>query len=171
MAKNKYALVDDDDYERLSKFYWKVGTIKKGAYKYAVRHIYKNKTSQVIFMHRDVLGMASLKLSDDKLQVDHINHNGFDNRKSNLRKCTNSQNMANTKIRSNNKSGYKGVKNNSHNPNKWEVALRFNKTNFYIGLFDDKIEAAIAYNKKAKELWGEFAYQNTIPKKYVAAIQ
>jgi len=93
----------------------------------------------------------------DGMVVDHINHNTLDNRRCNLRVCTQNQNRYNLNLRKNNQSGYKGV---SFKHNHWEVQLKKDKKYIYGGSFKDKIEAAKAYDKKAKELFGEFAKLN-----------
>ena len=94
-------------------------------------------------------------------QVDHINRNGLDNRKKNLRLCSHSQNGINRPFQKNNSSGFKGVHKYKYG-GKWEVSIEKGGKNFYVGVFSDKKEAALAYNKKAKELFGEFAYQNPV---------
>jgi hypothetical protein len=88
--------------------------------------------------------------------IDHINRNTEDDRFKNLRSCTQNQNMKNRKANSNSATGVKGVFYNKAK-NKWGVSLGKNT-----GLFKTIDEAAIAYNKVAKELYGEFAYQNPI---------
>lgn len=94
-------------------------------------------------------------------QVDHINGDGLDNRKSNLRICNGSQNRCNKGKPKNNTSGYKGV--TWHTPNKkWVAQIAVNGKHSYIGSFKTKEEAAKAYNKKAKELHGEFARLNNL---------
>ncbi len=90
-------LVDAEDYSKVSKHKWALRSIKNSELKYAY-----NKHSKV-WMHRMILNAPK------GLLVDHINGNGLDNRKTNLRLCTHSQNMQNRKIHKNNKTGYKGV--------------------------------------------------------------
>jgi len=93
------------------------------------------------------------------LIVDHINHNGLDNRRSNLRLCTNSQNQMNrTKTRANT-SGYKGVRYNK-NTGKYQACITANKRNFYLGTFETAEEAVKAYRKAAKRLHGKFMYKD-----------
>lgn len=95
------------------------------------------------------------------MYVDHINHDGTDNRKKNLRLCTNAENQWNTQRQTNNISGYKGV--GWYNPRKkWRVLIQINGKKKYIGIYDDKIEAAKAYNEAAIKYHGEFACLNEI---------
>lgn len=98
-----------------------------------------------------------------KKHIDHINRNKADNRFSNLRECDVQQNLINRAIQKNNTSGYKGVS-WFHKRSKWVCSIKYNRKTIYIGTFDCKREAARAYNKKAKEIFGEFAYLNEIIK-------
>lgn len=93
--------------------------------------------------------------------VDHIDQNKLNNRIENLRAATKSQNEANTGKRSTNTSGYKGVY-WLKNANKWRAKIDHNKKQIHIGLFTDKNAAAIAYNQKATELFGEHAFLNEV---------
>lgn len=91
-------------------------------------------------------------------QIDHVNRVRNDNRLCNLRQCTSSQNRVNSTKRRDNKSGYKGV----HwfkTGQKWRSVIKSE----HIGLFSSKDEAALAYNERAKELFGEYAHLNKIP--------
>jgi hypothetical protein len=93
--------------------------------------------------------------------LDHINGNKLDNRIENLRKCNQTQNTANSKIRSDNKSGYRGVVWHKAT-NKWQAQTMLKGKRIHIGLFNSKDEAALAYNYKAEELFGPFARFNTV---------
>lgn len=95
--------------------------------------------------------------------VDHINHNGLDNTRNNLRTCTISENNRNTRGNKNTSSRYKGVSYNSLNKN-WRAKITFNKKTYEIGSYNCEHEAGKAYNEKAKELHGEFAYLNILNK-------
>ena len=91
--------------------------------------------------------------------VDHIDGNGLNNRKSNLRICTKAQNVHNSRPRTNTSSKYKGVFWNKANK-KWSATIHKGDKWTYIGGFDDEKEAARAYDRKAAEFFGEFAYLN-----------
>lgn len=93
-------------------------------------------------------------------QIDHINHVRSDNRWSNLRECTQSQNMANQQLSKVNTSGYKGVYKNKNL--KWYAQVCYLGKSIHVGMHDCRHEAAEAYNRKALELFGEFAYLNEI---------
>jgi hypothetical protein len=143
-------LVDDEDYELVSGHKWHVvyGT---GAGPYA--QATERMTQKTIRMHRIIMG------AQPGQEVDHINHNGLDNRRSNLRVCTPSENQHNSKLRSDNKSGYKGVCWKKRE-NKWWAKIKNNNKIIFIGFFTDPVEAAHAYDAKARELFGEFASPN-----------
>ena len=91
--------------------------------------------------------------------VDHENGNGLDNRRTNLRIATTSQNNRNTALRSTNSSGYKGVSWNNENQ-RWKAQIQTDGTKTFLGYFDDLLDAAQAYNDAALEQHGEFARLN-----------
>lgn len=149
LTKGKYAFVDDEDYEIISKTKWYAGS-RKGQDKYYAMN-WKGR------MHRFILKAKKNQ------EVDHINGNTLDNRKENLRICDSSQNKANSVISSRNTSGYKGVyrsKTNKHK--KWIANIKAYGVVYRLGYFHKKEDAAKAYNKKAIELFGEFARLNEI---------
>ena len=144
--------VDDEDYERLSKYRWGIiwgSTNIPRPY----RKIRVNGKRKLIQLHREVMKAPV------GAYLDHINRDSLDNRKCNLRFCTSSQNQMNKGLQRNNKSGYRGV-HWLNSQKKWFSGIKFNHKVTYLGLYDDKKEAARAYDKKAKEIFGEFAYIN-----------
>ncbi len=150
LTQGKFALVDDEDFGWLNQHKWCVLKCDSGLW-YATR-------GKGIFMHRAILG---LKVGDG-IKTDHRNHNGLDNRQENLRKCTNSENQHNQKPRLAHldcTSKYKGVS-WLKNDQKWRVLMKCSGKWHYLGLFTSEINAAKAYDKKAKELFGEFAQTN-----------
>lgn len=153
LTQNKVAIVDDNDYETISQYKWYcVGG------RYAARDIRINKKRVCIYMHRYILG------NNKKFDVDHINHDGLDNRKENLRLCTTSENMGNQRIQIKSKySKYKGVTFDI-NRKKWQSKIMKNKKTIHLGRFDCEEDAADAYNKKALELFGEYAFINKLAK-------
>lgn len=154
LTQGKFALVDDSDYEKLDKYKWYALRNCRGVFR-AVRGFCCSETKKIrsIYMHRQI--MSALKGMD----VDHINHNTLDNQKHNLRICTRSQNMKNGLSHKDSSSQFKGVFWHSK-AQKWEATIWENKKHFYLGCFDNEIEAAKAYDRKAKELFGEFANLN-----------
>lgn len=95
----------------------------------------------------------------DAIGIDHRNGDGLDNRRANLRISTQAQNCANTRIRSNNKSGFKGVSWKASR-SAWCAQIRRNDKSYHLGLFADREEAARAYDAAAIEFFGEFARIN-----------
>lgn len=161
LTQGKYALVDDEDFERLNQHKWQV--CKKGYCFYAQRSIQKSNGGWTTSpMHRQVMS------APPDMQVDHHNHNGLDNRKANLRLCTRSQQQHNQLSHKNTSSKYKGVcwyklyK-------KWLASIRYMYKSYHLGYFYNEVEAAKAYDAKAKEIFGEFACLN-FPDKGLAAV-
>jgi len=107
----------------------------------------------MIAMHREIIR------APEGLLVDHIDGNGLNNRKSNLRLCTHSQNTYNRRPNRNCSSRYKGISFHKMSK-KWEVAICCKGKREHLGRFDDEVKAALAYDRKAKQLFGEFAYLN-----------
>lgn len=147
LTKGKYALVDDADFEWLNQWSWhargkrNVYVVRKGYGKY-------------LLMHRELVGVPPGFI------LDHINGNTLDNRRSNLRVCTNQQNLMNAKLAVTNTSGFKGVCWHKGRK-KWKAQINVDKnTRAHIGLFDDKHHAALAYDLWAKDIYGEFARTN-----------
>lgn len=97
-------------------------------------------------------------------EIDHINRKKDDNRWVNLRECTHAQNTRNSEKSKNNTSGYKGVCWNKR-AKKWQAAICFKGKVKGLGHYNNKQDAAKAYNDKAKELFGEFAYLNKVEEK------
>ena len=104
-------------------------------------------------MHREIKVVPKGKI------IDHINDNGLDNRKSNLRFCTNRQNLSRRRIPKDTikSSHYRGV---DRNKNKWRARVWYHKSKLYIGCFDNEFTAALAYDLWAFYLKGQFARLN-----------
>jgi hypothetical protein len=147
LAKGYFAFLDDDDYEKLSKYCWYLGGNGHGGL-----YVARKTQGTTIYMHREILG------SPDSL-IDHINRNGLDNRKSNLRLCTRSQNLYNRCKTVKNKCGYKGVRKIYKG---WQANIWLNGKQIYLGHYSTAKDAAIAYNEAAKKYHGEFALLNEI---------
>ncbi len=157
LTQGKVAVVDDDDFDCLNQYKWQAHN-NYGYGWYAVRCSYGPR-KRTIFMHRQVLGLRRGKLAD------HINGNGLDNRRSNLRLCTHSQNSANHQKRKG-KSKYNGVC-WCKQYQKWRARICVDYKRIHLGRYDTEIEAAAAYDVAAVKHFGEFARLN-FPKKGVA---
>lgn len=147
LSQAKFALIDDDDFDYISQFKWSYSNIG-----YAVRV----KEKKPILMHRIINN------TPDGMETDHKNQNTLDNRKVNLRTCTSSQNKRNRGRQKNNTtSKYKGVCWDRRRK-KWHPQIVSRGKKYYIGRFTCEKQAARAYNKKALELFGEFACLNEV---------
>jgi hypothetical protein len=144
----KYAIVDPDDYQRLSKYNW--CAVKRTRTWYAYTFTIDGKP---LLMHRLVANAPK------RMVVDHINHNGLDNRRTNLRLCTHQQNQRHRRPKRGCSSKYKGVS-WSKTRMKFRAMICLNAKRIHLGYFVSEIDAAKAYDKKARELFGEFAYLN-----------
>lgn len=155
LTQGQFAIVDDDDYEILSKFKWHASHERTNFY--AARRItIGQRKSKTIKMHREIL-----RISDSNIQIDHKDGNGLNNQKSNLRIATISQNQRNKSVQGNNKCGLKGVYFDKK-LKKWRAVFSPNKKSVHIGCFNTAIEAAMAYNDAALKHYGEFARLNKV---------
>ncbi|HIJ72049.1 MAG TPA: hypothetical protein HPP87_11915 [Planctomycetes bacterium] len=157
LSQNKFAIVDADDYHRLSKYKWCLSRTPRN--NYAMRRTRGKRIKgrpigrKVIMMHRFIMKAPT------HLIVDHTNHNGLDNRKENLRLCTRTQNNRNRRPFCLNGSKYKGVSWEKYRK-RFVAAIRCNGKYYNLGRFKSETAAAKAYDKKAKELFGEYACLN-----------
>jgi len=145
LTRGKVALIDDEDYWRCMQYNW-TAIVSNGKW-YAKRHIGGGTHQR---LHNFILKTSDL--------LDHINGDGLDNRKSNLRKASPHQNsMNNAKTKNRTSSKYKGVHKKGSS---FVASIGHNRTTLYLGSFKTEEEAAKVYDKKAKELFGEFANLN-----------
>lgn len=143
------AIVDTQDFEWLSRWNWYAQPKDNPIKFYAAR----KPRSGIVYMHRVLL---SCKPTD---YGDHRDGNSLDNRRHNLRKCTNAQNCFNRGKNRNNVSGFKGVFWNTQK-GKWNATLHIGKRRVHCGFFESPKEAAHAYDEAAKKYYGEFAHLN-----------
>lgn len=152
LTRGMVAFIDDEDFKIVSAHSWNcIKTDIDGLF-YAGTNVGSRNARTVLYMHKLLMG--------GKL-IDHINGNGLDNRRSNLRFCTHAQNCANKNKKSGTSSKYKGVfwyKRDS----KWRSFIQKEGKKYFLGNFEKEVDAAIAYNLKAKELFGDFAKLNEV---------
>lgn len=153
----KEVLVDDEDFEYLNQFKWNV--VKKNNTFYATRKLTRTKNSKNVQMHRVIL-----EVTNPKILVDHQDHNGLNNQRNNIRQCDAVENSRNRRSRKNKTSKYLGVYKRKR-LNRWIAQIETIDKKIEIGRFDTEEEAARAYDKKASELFGEFANLNFKPLK------
>jgi hypothetical protein len=169
LTQGQFALVDDVDFEWLSRWKWCAMKHTSNGY-YAGRTVQFKKpngrySTKTILMHRVILG-----LTDGKTHTDHINHNTLDNQKINLRECTPAENQRNSTSQKNSSSKYLGVGWNKA-AKKWRSQLIIAGKYKYLGSFTCEIKAALAYNEAALEYFGEFANLNIIPESNLLTYQ
>lgn len=149
LTQNKLAIVDDEDYERLNQYKWHYDS------GYAVRQIrIKNGRQTKVKMHWDVIGKPG-----PRFEVDHIDRNGLNNKKDNLRICSHAENSLNKTIHKDNSSGYKGVS-WCKREEKWAAQIMFSGKKIHLGYFLNKKDAAIAYDEASKVCHGNFGNRN-----------
>jgi hypothetical protein len=151
LTQGKYAIVDVEDYGRLSKLKWYAH--RSFCTYYALSSSKQRRGGKILFMHRVILNVP------EGMVVDHINGDGLDNRRANLRVCTVAQNNCNRRAQRNCSSKYKGVtRTGKRKP--WRAVITINKRTRSLGSFESEVEAAKAYDKAAKKCHGEYASLN-----------
>lgn len=119
-------------------------------------YVNRRQSKKGILLHRVIMERILGRALLTKEQVDHINHNGLDNRRSNLRLATQNQNQHNSTAYKNNTSGYKGVTWHKQH-RKWYAQIVVNNKHIYLGLFTDPKDAHAAYCEAAKKHFGNYA--------------
>ena len=156
LSQGKFTLVDYSDYEKVNQYKWYIS--KEVIRYYARRNIVRDGKKTTLKLHRFLLG-------ESKLDVDHINGNGLDNRRINLRFATRAQNMANTLAHRDGKLGLKGVTYYGNRPNSKRIKhyvarIKVDGKTIRLGYFMTAEEAKEAYDKAALKYQGEFARIN-----------
>jgi hypothetical protein len=147
-----YVIVDDENYELALQYSWSLSV--RGYVQTSVRLKEDWRKIKVLFLHRMLIAINPGEL------VDHINRNRLDNRRSNLRHCTYSENSQNRrKIAKNTTSRYVGV---TLKKGRWKASIMKDAKTISLGCYGSESEAALAYNVKALQLYGKNAYLNVI---------
>ena len=147
LTQDKVAIVDPADYANLIRYKWWAS--KNTRTFYARTRV----DSRDIAMHRFLMNPPKAMV------VDHIDHNGLNNQRSNLRICTPNQNMRNRRPNRRKIVKYKGVT-YYKDRDRYQVSIQYQRQKVAIGLFKNEIKAAKEYDKMAKKLFGEYAYLN-----------
>ena len=145
LSQGKFALVSPEDYARVTAFKWCLN--RAHGKDYAKRGYYFAGKQSTIKMHRFIMD------APPNSEVDHINGDGLDNRRENLRVCDHKQNSANQRAAKSNKTGFKGV---FPVGNGWGAKI----SDDYLGIYDTAEDAAKAYDTKARTVFGEYAKCN-----------
>lgn len=152
LTQNQVTIVDNDDFEYLNQFKWCAQWNPGTRSFYAVRCSYKRETGKqkAIPMHREIMQPSA------GMVVDHINHDTLDNTRKNLRVCTQSENLMNSRKQKNNTSGLKGVSWHKRDK-KWRADISINGKRKHLGNFSTKEFAYESYIKACKKYHKEFA--------------
>ena len=159
LTQGKVALVDDEDYTYLIQWNW--FATKQPCTYYAKRSV-THPRSGAVWMHREILEYHGIEINN--LDTDHINGDGLDNRKENLRVATrleNSRNRRKHPCKVNSSHPYKGI--TAVNGRYWSARIRINGDRIYLGCFSTPEEASKSYEEAAKKYFGEFARLNDSP--------
>jgi hypothetical protein len=154
LSKGYIAIIDDKDYVKLNKYKWHVLEGKNGV-NYATAKIKIDGIRTSVRMHRVVMGLKHFDVS----QIDHINHNGLDNRRENLRMCSKHQNNMNRRPNKNRTSRYKGLT-LQKTTGKWISRISIDGKYLNLGTYKEETVAALKYDKAALKHYGEYANLN-----------
>ena len=160
LTQGQVALVDDEDFERVNKYKWCAQWFPSTkSFRASRRKLVRERGDggqERIYLHRFVMNAPRGR------DVDHVNHNTLDNRKSNLRICTRSENCMNKLKWNGCSSRFKGVS-WSKEVLKWRANIKKDNKQCSLGYFTDETDAARAYNQAALRLHGDFACLNVFP--------
>lgn len=164
LNNGKFAIVDDYDYEFLSRFNWT--GVKKGVHEKVLEFACTTKKGEDrktfrIYMHEFIVGNKHIDITKSNLNVIHINGNSLDNRKENLKLVPFHTVSHRARKKTLTRSKYKGIYFHRQS-GLWSADIQKDKKQYHIGYYKKEEDAALAYNAKARELYGDLAYQNKV---------
>lgn len=149
-AAGRVAVVDDEDYDLVMQYRWWAWERAQGERRPYGPYAQGGPAGHRVYMHTLITGYA---------RTDHVNHNGLDNRRSNLRDASVAQNNHNQRPRRTGSSSYKGVTWH-RGAHKWQASIKVDGRTTYLGLFASEKDAALAYDQAALRAYGEYAFIN-----------
>jgi hypothetical protein len=162
LTRGLVALVDHEDYARLGQYNWHAFPGTSPGTFYAVRGAIVDGKYKNVFLHNEVMGVVEVGM------VDHVNHDGLDNRRGNLRMCARHENMRNRTKRNGKTSYFKGVS-LKRDRGLWEAKIAAGqlrpdgkRKQIHLGYFKSELDAASAYDRAAREHFGAFAVLNGV---------
>jgi hypothetical protein len=154
LTQGKVAIVDDADYDWLNQWKWNADQVYNTWY--AKRHSHRTAGRNIqITMHRVILGLKP----NDRQHTDHIDGNGLNNQRNNLRVCTHQQNMQNRKPRRGRTTKFKGIS-QEKKTKRWRAEITVDGNKTFLGCFATEVAAAKKYDEAALKYQGEFARLN-----------
>lgn len=147
LSRGKVALIDDEDADLICPHKWYAINSPANPVWYACRASYSGEKQKRLWMHRVILGVSA--------EVDHIDRDGLNNRRGNLRLATRAQNRANSRSKS--QSGFRGVYGAGQ---RYRAQIRVDGTTYHLGIFEMPEDAAKAYDTAAIFYFGQFATLN-----------
>ena len=159
LTRGKFAIVDECDWERLSRWKWSATPSSTSDRLWYAKRTGRTASgkSRNVSLHREIMGVVD----QPDVILDHRNGNGLDNRRANLRTCTQRKNTFNRRPNSSGTSRFKGVsRKNNNQANPWRAQIRMEGRRIHLGYFCTQEEAAKAYDEAARRLFGAFAYAN-----------
>ncbi len=157
LTQGKYAIVDDEDFEWLNSYKWHAAVMGRHVYATRIERVKTTKKRKTVYMHREVLKPKANQLCD------HIDFDGLNNTRANLRVATKEQNQIHARAQRNRTSAYKGVMKAS-TVGRWIALVTTKGKHTYRGTYKTEEEAATAYNEGAKKYHGEFTSLNRLNK-------
>lgn len=160
LTQGQVAFVDDEDYERLSQYKWSAIKASPKHPWYAVTNMHTEKGRRSVRMHRVLLGAKSGDV------IDHIDGNGLNNTRANLRFCSQSENVRNARKHNASVSKYKGVTPAPQN-GRWRAQIQFGGKKIPLGTHASEEMAAFVYNCAALQYFVPYARLNELPPEWV----